>query len=105
MTRELDREVAERVMGMNLGSTPSQRDESMEFVPDYSTSVDRAFLVVEKMRERGFKAFKLYQHPEPLPHTDWLAAFDMGGGPYIGADTAPEAICRAALAALKEPRP
>jgi hypothetical protein len=73
-------------------------------VPDYSTSIAAAWSVVEKLIEEGFCPALLHDD-----HKSWTLAFDASSplGPrYEGfanviagewADTAPLAICKAAL--------
>ena len=98
MSRELDREVAEKVMGWRIPETwlyseMGHDGEVLREVPLYSSSIEAAWLVMEKMREKGW-SFGC----SCIPTDDtWIANF---GSIYISAPTAPEAICRAALAAL-----
>jgi len=112
--RELDREVAERVMGWErepaeyidmpgmMSSNPNDdrwcdkdgwgHGRVIDFVP--SESWDDAGRVVEKMRADGFR-LELSSNP-------WDVEFTRDGrveGHGIAA-TAPEAICKAALAAV-----
>ena len=109
MTRELDAEVAEKVMGWKpledsamypnhgwAGSDGLFLCHAFDFEP--STDIAAAFQVVEKMRERGYE-FSLdsntagdKQDGEPL----WIAS--VGKWSRMG-QTPSEAICRAALAA------
>ena len=73
-------------------------------VPEFSTDIAAAFQVVEAMREKGWVLFDLN-----WPHTgnQWAAMFARWGQNATEgrADTAPEAICRAALAALETEAP
>jgi hypothetical protein len=121
MSRELDREVAEVVMGWTLkqsmkdfgldrdlekwgdesghsfyiGDDPDS--EAKRFHP--SSSIAAAWQVVEKMRERGY--WLSLEGPD-LPEPSWGAYFENGqrNSWHEGyAPTAPEAIARAALAA------
>jgi hypothetical protein len=110
MNRQLDALVAEHVMGWkksnHLGSviyegkvwaydmSPDDASESYvneEHLPRFSTSIADAWLVVEKMAERS---------------SDWsvcegiTAAFLTDEWHDVTADTAPEAICLAALKAV-----
>lgn len=116
MSREMDAEIAEKVMGWqefpyllnrdDRRATPNSRGAAngfcppgqchittVERVPDYSTDISAAFEVVQKMRERGFVTFGLLCKQDQV----WFATF--GGVTECGAD-APQAICRASLAAL-----
>ena len=106
--REIDAMVAEKVMGLKSRFIPDtnwavfQVDGWTErLVLDYSTNITDAFQVVEKMRERGYY-FALIQHVGGT----WGCEFTDKGyelkGKVEDEKTAPEAICRAALAACKE---
>jgi hypothetical protein len=99
---ELDRAVAERVMGFtpllhDFGSAWEGDDnEICESIPPYSTSIAAAWLVVEKMATLGHRLCLLQVRDRLRWHADFLREREyMGSG-----QTAPEAICRAALAAL-----
>ncbi len=133
MTRELDAEVAEKVMEWdgthdiercdgdawysccrNCGAT-GQQEEILAWdfgdppvpgctePPWYSHSIDKAWLVVEKMREMGWYSEIDNSGDDAVP---WVWSFTK----YNGADCAtspqcaiaPEAICRAALEAVKD---
>lgn len=128
--RELDAVVAERVMGRRATMLPTSLSEADPHVvdysisrgfsrcPSYSTSIAAAWEVVEKLRAEG-RRLNLFQDdrrrwgPNPytkmihLPgeaeheHDVWLCIFDDGsGGVNSMAESAPHAICLAALAAL-----
>lgn len=75
--------------------------ECLEVVPAYSTDLASAWLVVERMRDRW--EFRLTRWHEDLDAPEWCALFfDRRLGSADGevyAETAPLAICRAALAA------
>lgn len=122
MSKELDASVAEKVMGwVHNGSCPemlcrSDMDDWWTAPGDpkptcgpchnlpshYSTEIETAWLVVEQMRRRGF-------HLELLSPNAWVEGKEWGVGfckddvdaEAIG-DTAPEAICRAALEAVNK---
>lgn len=107
--RELDAAVAEKVMGwtnFDLGAsvhwrrgTPpdwlnrSQRTD----IPPYSSSWAAAGLVVEALRKRGCR-MKLVENPD-----GWFCEFYKDGraAGYWEAASMPEAVARAALAALE----
>ena len=81
--------------------------ESTADLPDYSTSISDAWLVVERMREQkcyvGFECSdRETEHLCPEEMAKWYAGFCLGRGSYneVGADTLPFAICLAALKAL-----
>ena len=123
---ELDREVAELVMELQIIHASKSRPaichgskvcwgawidtgESHEWgpvvkdVPPYSTEIGATWLVVEKMTGKGLR-MELDFEKWP-PEKDWDCTFSgQVGDDYLfgraSADTAPEAICRAALAAI-----
>lgn len=82
--------------------------QCLAIVPEHSTSVAAAWEVVEKMRERGWQL-----HLQG-PHGGWRARFVWWGetipvvgarpriDPHADADTAPLAICLAAIQAVEE---
>ena len=119
MNRELDALVAEKVMGWTLvtdivkncsgqwfdsngGGTRSEHG----WHPD--TSISDAWLVVEEMRKRGFGVNIVSPNvdttSQPRP-TDWIVWVEREDGVSSVAswrcDSAPEALCRAALEAVK----
>lgn len=96
--RELDRLVAEEVMGYAMTAVASSDGESLgldfdtedwQVLPCYSTSIEAAWLVVERNPECFSLEKGLY---------GWEAYFLGGSTAY--AYTAPLAICMAALAAV-----
>jgi hypothetical protein len=104
---ELDRAVAERVMGNTLPEVwsdptvgPSHGDPGgyRIGVRPYSSSIEAAMQVVEKMRERHWCISILNQfHEGPR----WYASFEaVEREAYASDDSLPTAICRAALAAI-----
>lgn len=109
--RELDAEVAERVLGYTLDyefadmyfdgapCVKELRDQYDEWgvLPKYFTEMGDAWLVVEALRGRGLH----------LQMNDTLSGyrarfFTADDGAQATAPTAPEAICRAALAAMEK---
>ena len=115
MTRELDREVAEKLMGYQLirhGTPPSMHWDlyiggDIEPIPDYSSSIEDAWLVVEQMTQDEWEFDLNYFYPAGTKDAPWcLAVFSKGwlGVPLRhegGGFSAPEAICRAALVAME----
>ena len=111
-SRALDAQVAERVMGIKL---PKWLDvphglvtlTSREIVPLYSTDIAAAWLVVERLtpvyRVSVHQFFQQWQCT--LERRDGKARMPIGlphdGDASANAVTAPEAICRAALAAME----
>jgi len=108
--RSLDALVAEKVMGWTdwwvdregpnatmktFGFPPGVTDTYSE-PPHYSTDIADAWLVVEKLRKDGCPF--LFGHNRN-PHNGWFADFLLH--PLVEyADTAPLAVCRAALKAV-----
>jgi len=88
--RELDALIAERVMGEMWGVGPNLEDT----LPHYSTQIADAWLVVEKMRPY----FEIY-----CDGGGWVARFGWADAGTLAAyaDTAPLAICLAALKAVE----
>jgi hypothetical protein len=128
-TPDLNAQVATKVMGWELHHVPEHPDPAIRWQwnhpehPEwrrglpclhplpYSTSIADAWLVVEKMRRRGWYYYAIQDW------TDSPSAKDLGttracfGCHPKGqrakvvegyGDTAPEAICRAALAAVED---
>lgn len=67
------------------------------YIPHYSTDISAAWQVVDKMKERGL-GFAIHCGENWRP----IALFDKeeSENDWIGAETAPLAICRAALLAV-----
>jgi len=118
VSRELDVLIAEKVFGCNVRRAPSgavycncERVTPLQFAPhgdldlseiyDYSTDDAAAWGVVEGIRDRFAFAIKESEDTE-----GWDACF-FGRGANVGhwqayAETAPLAICRAALLAVSD---
>ncbi len=106
MSRELDALVAEKVMGWELkGGVWWDREARPALREDKywhpSTSIADTWLVVEEMRRQGFSME--YCEDPGEPYRVWFQVSDdvLTCGRGI-SDTATEAICRAALEAVKE---
>ena len=115
---ELDRLVAEKVMGWHLAPHPrptpkvlmcwfNSADEPItpEHGINFSGNIAHAWEVVEKMGARiGLQGPGSYDIGEEYMRFDsWACAFTLTSGlnsPMAFAETAPLAICRAALAAM-----
>ncbi len=99
--RELDALVAEKVMGW----AKSKVDNTLTYaVPRYSTFISCAWLVVEEIGKRTGYGVEI-EYPCGEMGT-WQVRFEASvAGKWVGgageADTAPLAICEAALEALK----
>lgn len=98
--REVDREVAIKIMGL----PESLMDDDNSNVAPYSTSIQDAWLVVERMS--GKFGFQLTKIRDPLyPAGSYQAEFIGSQFNYIKTgNSSTEAICLAALAALKGTR-
>lgn len=117
--RELDRIVAERVFdwialhddGVSLSGVPPTQPKGFELagtgikghwhVPRYSTDIAAAWQVVEQMHLLG-NALALERWLDMPSKNKWLALFTLENGHDTGshvAESAPLAICRAALVA------
>ena len=105
--RALDKLVAETVMGQvwQGGSPVSNCDGQWPWPPPYSTDISAAWKVVEHLlKENWFFDLAIRQNP-----LTWRCVLihdpsDLGPRPAATADeceTAPLAICRAALASIK----
>jgi hypothetical protein len=77
--------------------------------PCYSSEIAHAWKVVEKMRELGYSWVRVEAEDPPNDKVrPWIAGFHRPKSQdayWRGADTAPLAICRAALAALASKTP
>jgi hypothetical protein len=111
--REMDALVAEKV----FGTTAPHRIMAAHHLPPFSTDIEAAWEVVEKMRDR--MAGVIYFPPSSVepPRGSWVAGVQDAGSmvawfegmlygdppdqilPWSYAETAPLAICRAALKA------
>jgi len=110
--RELDALVAEKVMGAKITFGIDYSRQNIKLFdgcgkpPTYSTTIHAAWKVVEKLRHRNF-SFTSHNDvgmsgSASTPGKGWMAVFHIEGGPmdYTYADTAPLAICKAALKAV-----
>ena len=112
---ELDANVAERVFGQRVewrsyhrvgkSYSPYYADAGGE-VDDFSTTWDGMGLVVERMRELGWEGAIYLYNQEPIecivaPVGDRCKDYDCTHRELGQANTAPLAVCRAALAALE----
>lgn len=102
--RELDNLVAEKVIGAKRREDGSWRysDQNYSDIPKYSTSIEDAWQVVEKLRRmRGAGNITIQRNDGP-DSAEWVCTFDhdeekVGVGRH---DEAPAAICIAALHAV-----
>lgn len=124
MSMEIDKRVAEEIFGLKvegfkialpwndtrasyeyrLGYPTLPCEDTLLFhMPQCSTDIDAAMMVVDKMRERGFPWFLVrYDAARPENAPRWTAVFQ-GPDSFRGdADTPAMAICLAALAAVKK---
>jgi len=107
--RELDALVAEKVMGQKLPLGPSEEARSVgpwfhgegAVCPSYSTDIAAAWQVVEKFQQTGLAVFSFWtgQYPGYTANLNCETADGKWRYFTADADTAPLAICRAALLA------
>lgn len=110
--RDLDMLISKHVFGMDLPVVFScvgplhealKEHEPFEICPWYSTSIDAAWIVVEKFRSVGFEV-DVTARPDLqygcriAPKGEWNTCRVS----FRSADTAPLAICLAALASMGE---
>ncbi len=110
MSRELDREIAEKVMEWIIGKSEHlaighPADEKIaRSIPLYSSKIEAAWLVVERMRELNYSLEITGYGDFPLARTTgrWGVRFHVKGTPKGNhdGDSVTEAICRAALKAI-----
>src|SRR5262245_13080744 len=114
--RPLDFEIAEKVMGWKRGQKygngngdwilPDGRTHgyTWDTTPRFSTKLDAAWLVVECLAAMGHGLVLEQWLRNQGVRNGWVALFDLADGHDTGQhleETAPLAICRAALAAVK----
>ena len=106
--RELDTLVTEKIFGMEPskgdGYHRKSRKDAWQIVPHYSTDIGAAWHVVEHMRANVPDYRALRMESVPLGYT--VAFYSHKNrldriGAFVAAETAPLAICRAALAAME----
>lgn len=119
--RELDALIAEKVMGLvltcpvdprfdhsvgtNRDGTSAKRnfcrwpDGKEWWIPFYSTSIADAWQVVEKMKEHGMHLLILSANDSGMVHCNFFKGTAGEQNGIAMADTAPLAICKAALVA------
>lgn len=98
---EMDRLVAEKVMGWISAGSPYWYKDGYNVQSVYewqpSARIDNAWQVVEKMEERGSPLRMMFKS---IHDKGYWARFGDGPQNFYG-DTAPLAICRAALIAME----
>lgn len=105
--RELDALVAEKVMGLTSSEVEIHRqfwlDGCFSNLPHYSTDIAAAWEVVEKLTSKKQPHFQLSLCDSYTENPKWCAEFDLDR-PFkrviAKAETAPHAICLAALKAV-----
>ncbi|UAT31940.1 hypothetical protein K7T73_06890 [Bacillus badius] len=98
--REIDRLVAEKVLGLTVKNENIVRGGRRSGIPSYSQKIEYAWLVVESLRER--KIFTIYDAWDEKDEKIFCANFQYNDTYHVVdysayADTAPMAICLAAL--------
>lgn len=92
--RELDAEVHRVVFG------PQPRTWDERYAPHYSTNIAAAWKVVEKLAERFDRDPFICENTYLSGDREWHVVFN---GMYEAAEpTAPLAICKAAIAAMRD---
>jgi len=106
--RKIDRLVAENVMGWELTYYTTtdepklegiKADGKMDEVPNYSTNIADAWQVVEKLIDKDYD-FSIYNHNKEFNVEINIVEDDKHLWFYGEADSAPLAICLAALKAV-----
>ena len=99
--RELDAEIAEKVMGRKIyirNNQPSYKDQFEHTpIPYYSTDIAAAMEVLKKLSNIKGYLIRLSTYKCWAGDSRWSADFTAG---FAVAETAPLAICRAALKAV-----
>lgn len=101
--REIDRLIAERVMGWTdlsvtgnrFGTTPEGKPHRI--IPQYSTEISAAWEVIEKLRFLGYQGGIDWARPEAGYECSFGSSLPPDQRPSSQAETAPLAICLAAL--------
>ena len=93
--REIDALVAERIFGIRNHNLRNHKGDTSAHIGHFSTNIGSAFLVVERMREKGWEVVICASRGK------WDVTFgrDQDDAQAYG-DTAPRAICLAALSAM-----
>jgi hypothetical protein len=108
-TRKIDRLIAEKVMGWEKDKKQTERwDTSFGLLHEYdwepSTDISDAWEVVEKMKEMGFNYFMqdCYTKSHAVTFIHWINTENGKSQKHYDniSETAPMAICLAALKAV-----
>lgn len=105
--KKLDTEVAEKVMGLERCSGSfwwrptgmAVGDLRRQPLPAYSTSISDAWRVVERMLADGWTPCVEAERSINGPFWRCIMGHELKDATCADADSAPEAVCRAALAA------
>lgn len=105
--RDLDRLIAERVMGWTnlsvtgsrFGTTPDGKPHRI--IPQYSTEISAAWEIVEKLKLSGYQGGLEWAKPEAGYNCAFGASLPLDEKQFSWAETAPLAICLAALKAME----
>jgi hypothetical protein len=102
--REMDALIAEKVMRLKMEGSHHywmNGAGAVASIPRYSTDIAAAWDVVEKLcDETGCDIVKVCKRDSELGRGYWSCIFGQGHESF--GNTAPEAICRAALLAVNE---
>ena len=97
--RELDALVAEKVFGETIFKHKADWEP-----PEYSTDISAAWEVVNKLSGGFYFSIDGQWRSQLTGKISWRSRFKPSlDAPYISGDTAPHAICLAALKAVGEP--
>lgn len=89
------------LQGVKPGEVASQTGYKPKFpVPKYSSDIAAAWEVVDTLRQRGITALILLCPDPPLFRVDLRFHLEMDSTGCVTSDTAPHAICLAALKAV-----
>lgn len=108
--RKIDLEIAEKVMGWQwFPDIRGTGQEILDIVPHYTTDISAAWQVVNEiledddMDEDPFSLHRSYSNKAGAPFNFWKCTICLCGQSYsYQAQTAPLAICLAALNVLKK---
>jgi hypothetical protein len=92
------KKINQLVWWMVFDMSPTPHNNDMNFLPDYSGDMNAAWMVVEKLcNETGCDVVKVCKR-DPEVRGNWSCNFGRGFEAF--GETAPLAICRAALLAV-----
>jgi hypothetical protein len=97
--KDINKLVAEKVLGLEIRDNNIVREGRRSGIPSYSQKIEFAFMVVEKLRKEDDFWFELTT-PESFS-LKYKCRFQLDDlEVYVVEETAPMAICKAALKAV-----